>query len=84
MVGGVVKFCQTGLNGQETWTACLAKVRVVKPWSRRDCKGSIGSYCYGQSTPLVLFESSAIFALSLQILVVHKDTNGNLLGQGQR
>lgn len=44
--------------------------------SRRDRRGSIGSYYYGQSTPLVLFEPSAIFALSLQILVVRKDTDG--------
>ena len=36
----------------------------------------IGSYYYGQSTPLVLYEPSAIFALSLQILVVRKDTDG--------
>ena len=36
----------------------------------------IGSYYYEQSTPLVLYEPSAIFALSLQILVVWKDTDG--------
>ena len=45
--------------------------------SRRDRRrGSIGSYYYGQSTPFVLSEPSAIFALSLQILVVRKDTDG--------
>ena len=45
--------------------------------SRRDRRrGSVGSYYYGQSTPLVLYEPSAIFALSLQILVVWKDTDG--------
>ena len=45
--------------------------------SRRDRRrGCIGSY-YGQSTPFVLSEPSAIFAPSLQILVVvWKDTDG--------
>ena len=52
---------QTGLNGQETWPACLAKVRAV------GAEGTSG---------VVLYEPSAIFALSLQILVVRKDTDG--------
>ena len=65
--------------GRGTWLARnVARVsgQSTSGGSRRDRRGSIGSYYYGQSTPLVLYEPSAIFALSLQILVVRKDTDG--------